>query len=156
MDGVQRRLLMLPLLGILNLLPTGCAALEGRMALIGTAKESRGFNLASSTSSTAALILRCRPPARQFGVDRYEFFIDEAGPHTVSKYSDSEITLDPGTHTLRIVAVTSDRYRSLMPVREFGRAAVKKFDIAAGSTVVFEYTGPYWDWSSGKLSRKSK
>ena len=151
MNSTQRKSLMLAFLWISSLLPSGCAALEGRIAVVGITKESRVFNLSSHTSPTAMLILRCRPPARQFGVDHYEFFIDETGPHTVSKYSDSEITLDPGTHTLRVVAVTSDHYRSLMPVREFGRAAVKEFDITAGSTLVFEYMGPYWDGGSGKL-----
>jgi hypothetical protein len=144
------------LLGILSLLPSGCAALESRIAVLGTTKEVKVFDLSSHTNPTAKLILRCRPPSRQFGVDHYEFFIDEAGPYAVSKYSDSEITLDPGDHSLRVVAVTSDHYRSLMPAREFGSAAVKEFDITANTMLVFEYMGPYWDWGRGKLSRKKE
>lgn len=156
MDSTRRTSLVLTFLGISNLLLSGCAALESRIAVLGIRQESRAFDLSSHAGQAGMLLLRCRPPAQQVGLDHYEFFVDEEGPYVVSKYSESEITLDPGGHTLRIVAVTSDYYRRLIPVREFGRAAVEAFDIAAGSKLVLEYMGPYWDWSRGKLSEKKE
>lgn len=148
-------LFILCFLWISSVLVSGCAAVEGRIAVLGAKKDSYTFDLSSQASQAGILVLRCRPPSQQVGVDHYEFFVDAKGPYAVSKYSDSEIILNPGDHALKVVAVTTEDFRRFQKIgKEFGRAPTEKFKIVANGRLVLEYLGPYWNWSRGKLLKR--
>lgn len=121
----------------------GCvtANFERKLGESSTPKERSDLNLATGTE-TARLILEARPPSEQLMVNRYEFYIDDHGPYEVSKHSDTDITLDAGKHVLRVGAVG------------FGKQSRYEFSLTQSEWLRLEYVGPYWMWSSGKVSRK--
>lgn len=121
----------------------GCvtASFERKLGESSTPKDRSELNLVKSTE-TARLILEARPPSEQLMIHNYEFYIDDQGPYEVSKHSDTDITLDAGKHVLQIGA------------KGFGKQSRYEFSLTQSEWLRLEYVGPYWMWSSGKISKK--
>lgn len=128
----------------------GCASLpyEKAIALRHTPKEYYSFDL-SSGPDVAKLIIQARPPAEQGAVKNYSLIIDNYDPLIVSKHSDTDIIIDAGKHTLKFYVPSGGVFGEV-----FGKPTFKEIDVRRDEVIIFEYTGPYWAFSEGKVRNK--
>ncbi len=100
-------------------------------------KEEYRFSFAKS-EKTGELIIECVPPSRQMFIKNYKIQIDN-DEIKVFKYSVTVITLDAGTHLVKISAPG------------FGLDSRKKICIEENEQKNLFYEGPYWIFSAGLL-----
>ncbi len=112
---------------------SGCATreYEKRLGMSEVTRSAYDFDLSNSLSSGELKVL-CRPPSIQYMLKSYIIEIDDFDPLVVSKHSNTTITLDEGSHIVK-----------LHPVGPFGITSSRKFNLEANQLIVLEYTGPY-------------
>lgn len=98
------------------------------------------------------LVIKLIPPSQQFAVHQYVVTIDSDDYFEVSKHSDFEILLDPGEHSIKVFAIPSTWKGVYGEI--FGKPSNTRINIKENDYIIFEYSGPFWMWSNGKLERK--
>jgi hypothetical protein len=111
--------------------------------------EKFSFTVATPGADAATLVVQFRQPSYQMFAEKYAIKIDANAPFVVAKQSDVTIKLNPGTHSLKFYATSSNPADSEKVT--FGESSKKDVVLSKNQELKLQYTGPIRLSGTGSL-----
>lgn len=128
---------------------SGCVTAKWERAHAQNMYDKKRYDYSLCSNGGGKLLIQTRPPSEQWMIDSYRITIIGVTEYIVSKHSDTFIQLCPGNYDIEIGATTGKNNTG-----SFRRKWKFNVDIIDDDVITYEYEGPYWMWSKGKLKKK--
>jgi hypothetical protein len=133
----------------------GCVStlcVEKASQAVPTKVDSFSFDLSTPGTDAGKVVVECRPPSNQVSVAKYAIVVDSHSPLVVSKYSNTEITLNAGKHSLKLYVPPRNAAKSEKVA--FGKPTTKDIVVMKDTGQTLKYTGPYGFFGKGSVEVK--
>jgi len=106
----------------------------------------------STGEQTARVIIHAIPRPQQLFIKEYGIRVDGSDLIKISNNCDAIFTLDEGTHTFEICSL-ANKLKEIYG-DTVGKPSKIQISVSEQKTMEFEYIGPFWMWSAGKLKKR--